>query len=104
MSESEKVDDARTPRMARRPQLQVLDPVVHLVAVDVMNRLVRTKNPPQMSGHDEAVLGNAIGGIATHTRERIVLRNPNRHVSASSDRTSAFPEVVGRSFPLLRHP
>lgn len=44
--------------MATRPQQEVLDSIVALVAVDVMNRLMTLEQTPKVFLHDQAVLQN----------------------------------------------
>jgi hypothetical protein len=57
---SNQVSGSLTRRLGRKPdpQLEVLDPVVLLVSIQVMDRLVTSQESAKVLGHHEAMLRN----------------------------------------------
>ncbi len=54
-AEGEQVDDPLPFWVGRRPQFEVLDPIVQSIPISMMDYFVRQKRSPKMNSHDESM-------------------------------------------------
>ncbi len=78
-------------------QFKVFNPVIGLVAVDVMHDFVRKKITAKMGSHNEAMLFN----VTVRHGHRVV-RGANDNISAAGFRFAALPTRVVRALPRSR--
>lgn len=78
------------------PELQVLYTVVLPVTVDVMDRLMLPQRPPEVLGHDEAVLKD-VAVVSAHRRERMLVGDGNLDVATIRNAPPTLPCPVLRA-------
>jgi hypothetical protein len=81
------------------PQLEIFDPIIGPVAVDVMDALIIGQRTTEMPSHHKTMLQNSAGvaGANSHTLKFAARLDITGDIAAGSSLAPAFPEQVTRS-------